>query len=142
MTKQGLAAIAAIAAAALAWGLLKRPADEAAGPESGGPGMVAVTLPATLSDKAARGAAVFAARCASCHGDKADGREGAGPPLIHKIYEPSHHGDMSFFLAVENGVRSHHWRFGNMAPVDGVTRAEIGAMIAYVREVQRANGIN
>ncbi len=51
----------------------------------------------TLSGAAARGRDVFNARCASCHGRDAKGGRG-GPPLIHRIYEPSHHGDMAIRL--------------------------------------------
>ena len=64
-----------------------------------------------------------------------------GPPLVHKIYEPSHHGEESFYLAVRQGVRSHHWPFGDMPPVDGLSDDEVGRIIAYVRELQRAAGI-
>ena len=87
------------------------------------------------------GQRVFNAVCAACHGDNAAGKMGSGPPLVHKIYEPSHHGDMAFLLAVQNGVRAHHWRFGNMPPQDGLTRADVMAVVAYVRELQQANGI-
>lgn len=87
------------------------------------------------------GRMAFDAICAACHGQNAAGRAGYGPPLVHRIYEPSHHADASFFLAVQNGVRAHHWPFGNMPPQDGLTRADVTAIIAYVRELQRANGI-
>jgi len=43
---------------------------------------------------------------------------------------------------VRNGVRAHHWKFGSMPPVDGITDAEDGTIVAYVRALQRANGIN
>lgn len=136
-------ALLALAVLGGGWTLWQRSAEQTdAGGMPAGPGMVAVTLPQRLSDKAERGADVFAENCAACHGANAAGRDGSGPPLVHKIYEPSHHGDMAFFLAVENGVRAHHWRFGNMAPVEGVDRAEIGELVAYVRELQQANGIN
>jgi mono/diheme cytochrome c family protein len=84
---------------------------------------------------------LFTANCALCHGTNADGREGKGPPLIHKIYEPGHHGDASFQSAALNGVRAHHWRFGNMPPVPGIKPKEVDLIIAYVREVQSHNGI-
>jgi len=61
---------------------------------------------------------------------------------VHAIYEPGHHGDLAFKRAAMNGVRAHHWPFGNMPPVQGITRADIGAIVAYVRALQRANGIN
>ena len=64
-----------------------------------------------------------------------------GPPLVHVIYEPSHHGDAAFVLAVRPGVRAHHWPFGNMLPVEGVSDRAVADIIAYVRALQRANGI-
>ncbi|OYX44408.1 MAG: hypothetical protein B7Z02_06605 [Rhodobacterales bacterium 32-67-9] len=87
------------------------------------------------------GETAFNAKCAACHGANAAGQNGVAPPLVHKIYEPGHHGDQAFFLAVENGARAHHWPFGNMPPVEGLTRSDVGNIIAYVRAIQRANGI-
>jgi mono/diheme cytochrome c family protein len=87
------------------------------------------------------GERAFNAKCAVCHGASAAGREGKGPPLVHKIYEPNHHSDMAFVMAAKNGVRSHHWRFGNMPPVDGVTDADVKAITAYVRALQKENGV-
>ncbi len=101
-----------------------------------------VLLPATMSANAKIGKIGFEAKCAACHGLNAAGRDGIGPPLIHKIYEPNHHGDRAFYVAAANGVRQHHWPFGNMPAVDGVTPADIKAIVAYVRELQVANGIN
>ncbi|WP_328600481.1 c-type cytochrome [Mesorhizobium xinjiangense] len=79
--------------------------------------------------------------CAACHGDDAGGRDGIGPPLVHIIYEPNHHSDAAFLLAARSGVRQHHWGFGDMPPVAEVEDAEIAAIVAYVRALQRANGI-
>lgn len=125
--------------------LLVRPAPEGGAPAAAdvaeGEPIVAVSVPAPLSDKSAIGAKVFEARCASCHGENAAGKQGYGPPLVHVIYEPGHHGDMAFLLAVQNGVRGHHWPFGNMPPVAGLTSGEVDSVVAYVRELQRANGI-
>ncbi|WP_310621734.1 c-type cytochrome [Flexibacterium corallicola] len=104
--------------------------------------LVAVTLPASFSGKAKRGVQGFEENCAACHGANAAGQNGVAPPLIHKIYEPGHHGDESFQRAVAQGVRAHHWRFGNMPPIEGVSRKEVANIIAYIREVQQANGIN
>lgn len=94
-----------------------------------------------LSPAAREGQAVFDRSCASCHGRNAAGQDGIAPPLVHKIYEPNHHGDMSFHLAAANGVRAHHWPFGDMPPVEGVTEPELDKIVLYVRELQRANGI-
>ena len=101
-----------------------------------------VILPATLSQNAQSGKYGFEAKCAACHGVNAAGQDGVAPPLVHKVYEPSHHGDESFQRAVSLGVQAHHWRFGNMLPVEGLTRGDVKMITAYVRELQRANGIN
>lgn len=104
--------------------------------------IVVVAIPDVLSEQAEIGKRAFDSQCASCHGPNAAGREGAAPPLIHKIYEPSHHADEAFQRAVANGVGAHHWPFGNMPPVAGLTRADVATIVTYVRELQRANGIN
>jgi len=101
-----------------------------------------VNVPDQMSASALMGKKGFDANCASCHGQNAAGQNGIAPPLIHKIYEPSHHGDESFQRAVAMGVRAHHWKFGNMPAIEGLTRADVKAITAYVRELQRHNGIN
>ena len=110
-----------------------------AGPNAGG-AMVEVKVP-ELTAIAEMGQQVFNQNCATCHGVNAAGNDGSGPPLVHIIYEPNHHGDAAFYMAARHGVRAHHWKFGDMAPVPGVTEADVTAIIAYVRELQRANGI-
>ncbi|MFD0917568.1 c-type cytochrome [Pseudahrensia aquimaris] len=94
-----------------------------------------------LLGAALEGEKAFNANCSSCHGTNASGKDGFAPPLVHKIYEPSHHSDMSFVLAVKQGVRQHHWPYGNMPPIAGVSDQEIADIIIYVRTLQRANGI-
>lgn len=116
-------------------------ASDAVAVAQGSP-MVEVQVPETLSGQAQIGQRGFEGLCAQCHGENAAGRQGIGPALVHRIYEPSHHADAAFLLAAQNGVRAHHWDFGNMPPVEGVTRADVMAITAYVRELQRANGIN
>ncbi len=86
------------------------------------------------------GKALYEKNCAKCHGIGGRGTD-KGPPFLNKIYKPSHHSDMSFQIAVLNGVRAHHWRFGNMPPVEGVGMAEMGMIIQYVRAIQREAGI-
>ncbi|MCY4488603.1 MAG: cytochrome c [Deltaproteobacteria bacterium] len=86
------------------------------------------------------GQAIFNQKCAVCHGAQATGSP-QGPPLIHPYYEPGHHSDMAFVLAVRRGVRAHHWRYGNMPPVPGLSDADVRAVIDYVRALQRAKGI-
>lgn len=106
-----------------------------------GSALAKVSLPGSLSDAAGKGRELFAGNCASCHGVSGEGRVGLGPPLVHVIYEPNHHSDASFHLAVAHGVRAHHWSFGNMPPVGGITPAEVDLVIAYIRELQQHNGI-
>jgi len=122
----------------LLWGWLT--ADEPPG-EQAGAAIVTVTVP-ELSGAELEGKALFQANCATCHGDNAAGRDEIGPPLVHKIYEPGHHGDCAFYLAAQQGVRAHHWPFGNMPPVEEVSQKDVESIIAYVRKLQRANGIN
>ena len=102
--------------------------------------IVSVVVP-TLTATAQAGEIAYNKNCASCHGKNAAGQEDVAPPLVHRIYEPNHHGDQAFFLAAQNGVRAHHWPFGNMLPVEGVTQQEVASIIEYVRALQRANGI-
>lgn len=83
---------------------------------------------------------LFEKNCAVCHGTAAMGTD-QGPPLVHRIYEPSHHGDMAFVLAARQGVRAHHWRFGDMPAIEGVSDQDALEIAAYVRALQRANGI-
>lgn len=88
----------------------------------------------------ARGADLFATHCAACHGDGALGSN-QGPPLIHRIYEPSHHSDLAFYRAAALGVHQHHWEFGDMPPVAGVSGEDTAHIIAWIRREQRAAGI-
>ena len=60
---------------------------------------------------------------------------------MHIVYEPSHHPDGAFRSAVREGAPPHHWEFGPMPPVPGISDAEIEAVIAYVRQLQREAGI-
>lgn len=93
-----------------------------------------------LMPNAAQGKILFGKNCAACHGADLKGTD-KGPPLLHKIYEPSHHGDAAFQLAVKNGTRAHHWGFGDMPPVPGVTPDEVAHITAWVRAEQRKVGI-
>ena len=100
---------------------------------------------AGLMPNPAKGKGLYAQNCASCHGVDLKGRDmGAdkGPPFLHRVYEPSHHGDAAFQNAVANGVRAHHWKFGNMPPVVGLTPDDVAHITAYIRMEQRKVGIN
>ena len=99
-----------------------------------------IELPPTPAEHR-QGDSLFAANCASCHGGAAKGSD-KGPPLLHVIYEPSHHSDAAFVLAARQGVAAHHWRFGNMPPQPQVDSASLRKIIAYVRWAQREVGID
>ncbi len=123
--------VALLAGAALALPALSARGDQTA------PG---VTMPASLSPMARLGQMSYTRNCAACHGPQGGGTR-QGPPLIHRIYEPSHHADIAFVMAIQRGTRQHHWPFGDMPPQPQVSQDEIDAIIRFVREVQRANGI-
>ena len=95
---------------------------------------------ATSAPGATRGEQLFNQTCAACHGVRATGTQ-TGPPLVNKIYEPSHHSDAAFLLAVRNGSVQHHWKFGNMPAQPTVTDAETREITQYVRALQREAGI-
>jgi mono/diheme cytochrome c family protein len=86
------------------------------------------------------GKTLFDRNCASCHGVDLMGSD-KGPPLLNPIYRPGHHSDASFQLAVANGARAHHWAFGDMKPVAGVSPDDVAHITAYVRMRQRKHGI-
>lgn len=138
-SRRAVLLFALLGAALIAWSVLFRGET----PEPGAAvsdGRPALIIPDFSAEQLA-GKALFDANCASCHGANATGSE-QGPPLVHRIYEPSHHGDQAFLLAALNGVRAHHWQFGNMPPVEGVSESDVRKITAYIRALQRANGID
>lgn len=90
---------------------------------------------------ASRGKALYDQNCFSCHGAQGRGTH-QGPPLVHATYEPGHHPDMAFHLAVKNGVRQHHWNFGNMPTIKDVSPENVADIVKYVRGEQEQAGIN
>ena len=97
-------------------------------------------IAATSPPEVAQGKTLFEQNCSVCHGPAGDGTT-QGPPLVHIIYEPNHHADAAFVLAARNGVRAHHWRFGDMAPLPDVTDQMVLEIVGYVRWLQRQVGI-
>ncbi len=97
-------------------------------------------IAATSPPEVAQGKALFEQNCSVCHGPAADGTT-QGPPLVHIIYEPSHHADAAFILAARNGVRAHHWRFGDMPPLPDVGDETVTEIVGYIRWLQRQVGI-
>lgn len=88
----------------------------------------------------ARGEALYNTNCSSCHGAGARGTV-KGPPFLDKVYEPNHHADIAFYRAPEMGVRAHHWKFGDMPKLPGVTKNDLAQIIPYIRWLQKQAGI-
>ncbi len=107
-----------------------------------GSALAEVRVPSSFSAEAKSGNTYYLAVCAACHGENAVGQDGVAPPLVHQLYVASHHGDAAFLAAARNGVAQHHWQFGDMPPLQQrLTGAELNAIIQYIRELQRENGI-
>ena len=85
------------------------------------------------------GAQVYANSCASCHGADLRGTD-KGPSQLSIVYEPNHHPDDAYRSAIANGAPEHHWTFGDMAPVDGLTSEEVEAVIDFIRSEQQRQG--
>lgn len=143
MSLTRIAVAVGLLAAVVYWVYVDRsdPVAEVATAEPGG-FLADVIVPTTFTANARIGEQVYTAACVQCHGANAAGQGGVAPPLVHVIYESSHHGDEAFQRAASVGVQSHHWPFGNMPPVEGLTRGDVSMVVAYIRELQQANGIN
>lgn len=96
-------------------------------------------IPPQDPELVAEGEVLYQATCASCHGSDLRGTD-LGPSHLSQVYEPNHHADIAFLLAVQRGSPAHHWRFGDMAPVAGLTPEDVTAIVAFVRENQRIEG--
>lgn len=88
----------------------------------------------------AAGKQLYQANCASCHGSDLRGTD-KGPSHLSKVYEPGHHSDDGFRFAIKNGARQHHWNFGDMPAIPGLSDDEIDSIIAYVRAQQQEQGL-
>jgi mono/diheme cytochrome c family protein len=82
----------------------------------------------------------FNTNCSTCHGIGGVGTAN-GPPLVHKVYEPNHHGDAAFQRAAAAGVKAHHWSFGDMPKIDAVKPEDVNQIVKYVRWLQKQAGI-
>ena len=82
---------------------------------------------------------MYQAKCASCHGADLKGTA-IGPSHLSVVYQPGHQGDGAFALAAINGVRAHHWDFGDVAPIPELSSDDMDRIIAFVRETQPTQG--
>lgn len=92
-----------------------------------------------VSAEAPDGAALYQRSCALCHGNDLRGTA-MGPSHLSEVYEPGHHSDASFVAAIKEGSPAHHWDFGDMPPVEGLSDDEIEAIIAFIRAKQESEG--
>lgn len=87
----------------------------------------------------ATGDELYAAHCSECHGADLRGTD-QGPSHLSEVYKPDHHADGAFLFAVQSGSRAHHWPFGDMPPIAGLSTEDVEAIVAFVREQQRIHG--
>ncbi len=111
------------------------PACSQNGVEPQGTGTVA-SAPVELRE----GEQKFNANCSLCHGIGGVGTT-QGPPFLHKVYEPNHHGDEAFRRAAANGVKAHHWQFGDMPKIEAVKPPDVDHIVKYIRWLQKQAGI-
>lgn len=97
------------------------------------------TFPVQDPDLVASGEKLYAANCAECHGTDLRGTD-KGPSHLSEVYEPGHHADGAFLFAIQNGSRAHHWSFGDMPAIEGLSLEDVEAIVAFVREQQRIRG--
>lgn len=98
------------------------------------------TWPPKVPFSYALGMSQYVELCSSCHGEWGDGTD-QGPPLLHVFYKRSHHSNASFHRAIMNGVKAHHWNFGDMPPVAGATEGDVKSIVRFVRWLQNEKGI-
>jgi mono/diheme cytochrome c family protein len=91
------------------------------------------------NDLVGRGQNLYLANCAQCHGFDLKGTN-TGPSLLSIVYEPGHHSDEAFWLAVSRGVQPHHWDYGPMPPIPSLTRTDVQTIVAFVRDQQEQQG--
>lgn len=86
-----------------------------------------------------QGAVLYERHCAACHGSDLRGTD-RGPSPLSEVYEPGHHPDESFRTAIARGSPAHHWNFGDMPPIGGLTDDEVDDIIGYIRDQQDKHG--
>lgn len=96
--------------------------------------------PPGFKGEPAQGAQLFSTYCQACHGATAMGTE-QGPPLVNDVYRTQHHADFAIHMAVRDGVRQHHWGFGDMPAVADITPEQTEHIVAFIRQEQTKAGI-
>ncbi len=102
-------------------------------------GPITVEVPEQDPELVELGEPLYQQHCAQCHGADLRGTD-LGPSQLSIVYEPNHHGDAAFLAAVSRGSPAHHWDFGPMPPIPGLSQEDVAAITAFVRERQRIEG--
>jgi cytochrome c len=102
-------------------------------------GKTEFNIPVQDPQLVSEGEPLYQANCAACHGLDLRGTA-VGSPHLSVIYNPEHHSDGSFALAVVNGVKAHHFGFGDMPPIPTVSEDDFVRILSYIRETQRTEG--
>lgn len=82
-----------------------------------------------------RGAGIYGANCAQCHGGDLAGTD-SGPSLLDPIYGPEQLTDDEVADAIRNGVEEERWEFGPMPANGAITDEQIAAILTFVRSEQ------
>jgi len=94
-----------------------------------------------LSASAAHGRVLLNTQCQECHGVDATGGSRKGPPLLHTMYRqevfPNHH----FKRVLREGRPEKNWNFGPMPAQPQLSAQDMTDIIAFIREVQTATGV-
>lgn len=94
-----------------------------------------------LSASAEHGRTIINTQCAECHGVDGTGGSRKGPPILHSMYRAEIFPNFVFKRSVLEGKREKNWRFGPMPAMPELSEADVNGVIAFVREVQTATGI-
>ena len=86
-----------------------------------------------------QGMVAFAEECSRCHGRLARGTD-RGPNLIHAAYGPGARSDAEFRRAIREGMPARRG-YRAMPPTRNLAERRLDSMIAFLRGLQRANGI-
>ena len=145
MTEYGFAVLGGLATAASVAGLLLAYQGVSGLPPAAGDALVrtvtVIKRPRTYSPAAERGIELFRRGCASCHGELGVGAA-RGPSLMLVMYGQERLSDRALRRAITDGAAERWWTMGDMPPSPGLTASQIDAVIRFLRETQRANGIH
>ena len=88
-----------------------------------------------------RGAAIYGANCAQCHGADLEGTE-RGPSLLDPAYRSDELSDAAVADAIRNGVAQRLWEFGPMPANGALGDEQIDAIIEHLRAEQAVSALS